>query len=104
MSGFCPVLVLGPFCFPCFSSYRITLDDDNGELRFGYKMVWITKLKTGEIQNVQVLENVRPILDSGGYGVRAKSKGDLAYILDAGPAIKLTTTRGETYVFNCERA
>ena len=77
-------------------------------LSIGYSMDCAAlTVDRNKIQTVEVLPNINPICDWGGYGIRKQLPSwDTGYIVKKGPGIRMVILRPNgkeaAYAFNCE--
>lgn len=86
--------------FP-YGGLQVTVTRQEITVRFGIIGSKVLKLKTEEIENVELAE-YSPMADFGGYGIR-RGKGMWAYYMRGNKGIKLTTTNGQKYIIGSDK-
>jgi hypothetical protein len=81
--------------FP-YGGIQTTVTRQEITVRFGIIGLRVLRLKTDEIENIELAE-FSPIADFGGYGIRFNREMQ-AYFMRGNRGIKLTTTKGKRYI------
>lgn len=71
-------------------------------VEFGYTLNLRKRVYYKDILAFQILEDVNGLTQFGGYGLRMNFSGQIAYMVQDGPCIKLTlkSKPGSPYVFS----
>ncbi|MBK1788645.1 hypothetical protein [Prauserella cavernicola] len=86
-----PVLMLGV-------RHRIDVDDRRVVLEVA--PVFRKVIPRADIIGVEVLDEVRPLRDFRGYGYRPLGAGEVAFVLEPGPAVRVRTRAGKSFVIS----
>jgi hypothetical protein len=85
--------------FP-YGGMQTTVTRQEISVRFGIIGLRVLRLKTEEIENIE-LKEFSPMADFGGYGIRFNREMS-AYYMRGNRGIKLTTTKGKKYIIGSD--
>jgi hypothetical protein len=112
---FLPLLLLVFPIMPLFWTYHVLVTKDT--LSFGYSsrltMRTVNRGDNGDngeevIESAVPIDYINGLTSFGGWGIRLNLSGDVGYIANNGPAVKIILlvdqekNKRRTYVFNCE--